>query len=60
MNLEKNTALDREKKVSLHMLIEPSLKQELIDYANKHGYENTSQAGRAILRKGLDTIEKEK
>lgn len=51
---ENNYKFDRENKVSLHMLIEPSLKKELVQYAKQHGFESVSHAGRAILRKGLD------
>lgn len=38
----------------IEAMVPPPLKQDLEQYRKKHGFENRSQAIRALLRRGLD------
>ncbi|COZ55635.1 TPA: regulator [Staphylococcus aureus] len=46
-------------KTSLHLLVDPDIKKRIAQIANKGEFDNISQAGRYILKKGLEVVEKE-
>ncbi|HJG38749.1 regulator [Staphylococcus arlettae] len=61
MNKEENSVFfDKKKKVSLHLLVDPDMKDEIIKYAQEKDFDNVSQAGREILKKGLKQIKSDK
>ncbi|EHS25238.1 MULTISPECIES: hypothetical protein [Staphylococcus] len=54
-----NNQLKKEKKTSLHLLVEPEMKDEIIKFSQNGNFENISQAGRYIIQKGLEYIKNE-
>ncbi|OIS69675.1 regulator, partial [Bacillus subtilis] len=44
-----NNQLKKEKKTSLHLLVEPEMKDEIIKFSQNGNFENISQAGRYII-----------
>ncbi|HCZ6874386.1 TPA: regulator, partial [Staphylococcus aureus] len=52
-NEENSVFFGKKKKVSLHLLVDPDMKDEIIKYAQEKDFDNVSQAGREILKKGL-------
>ncbi|WP_256891611.1 regulator [Mammaliicoccus sciuri] len=59
-NKENSAFFDKKKKVSLHLLVDPDMKKEIIKYAQEKEFDNVSQAGREILKKGLEQIKNNK
>ncbi|SGV92768.1 regulator [Staphylococcus aureus] len=60
-NKEENSVFfGKKKKVSLHLLVDPDMKDEIIKYAQEKDFDNVSQAGREILKKGLEQIKSNK
>ncbi|HFE5961967.1 TPA: regulator [Staphylococcus aureus] len=59
-NEENSVFFGKKKKVSLHLLVDPEMKDEIIKYAQEKDFDNVSQAGREILKKGLEQIKSNK
>ena len=59
-NEENSFFFVKKKKVSLHLLVDPYMKDEIIKYAQEKDFDNVSQAGREILKKGLEQIKSNK
>lgn len=59
-NEENSVSFDKKKKVSLHLLVDPEMKDEIVKYAKAKDFDNVSQAGREVLKKGLQQIKNER
>ncbi|MDK9847684.1 regulator [Staphylococcus equorum] len=57
-NNESSSIFQRKKKVSLHLLVDPDMKDFIVKYANANDFDNISQAGREVLKKGIEQIKK--
>ncbi|AQR26688.1 TPA: regulator [Staphylococcus aureus] len=52
--------LNKVNKTSLHLLVDPEIKKRITKIANTGDFDNISQAGRYVLKKGLEAIDKSK
>lgn len=57
-NNENSPLFQKKKKVSLHLLVDPDIKDAIVKYALANDFDNVSQAGREVLKKGLEQINK--